>query len=254
MMKKCAITWCLAISFCLLKAQTKRITDNNTIGWLSNTTTLKINNKWSIHAEYQWRRANFLTDWQQSLFRSGVNYQWTDKVQLRLGFALVKNFPYGDYPLQAAGKPFSEKRLFEAITINDKISDVSMVHRFVLEQRWTDRYSNPFLSNADDVSFTNRIRYMVRLQKPIGKKELNNRTPYVAMYDELFTSFGRNVGENIFDQNRLGILLGYKFNPLLRIEAGYLNQILQLSREVNDNNIFQHNHGIILNTYLNIGK
>jgi hypothetical protein len=69
----------------------------------------------------------------------------------------------------------------------------------------------------------------------------------LRLYEEIFIGFGKNVNENIFDQNRIGILFGYRFNPIVRIEAGYLNQILQLGREVNNRNVFQQNNGIILN-------
>jgi hypothetical protein len=37
----------------------------------------------------------------------------------------------------------------------------------------------------------------------------------------------------------------------LRIEAGYLNQTLQLGRELNNRNVFQNNNGIIINTNFN---
>ena len=59
------------------------------------------------------------------------------------------------------------------------------------------------------------------------------------------------MNENIFDQNRLGVLLGYKFNNSLRIEGGYLNQTLQLGREVDNRKVFQNNNGIIINTIFN---
>uniref|UniRef100_UPI0037BE61AF DUF2490 domain-containing protein n=1 Tax=Flavobacterium sp. TaxID=239 RepID=UPI0037BE61AF len=68
-----------------------------------------------------------------------------------------------------------------------------------------------------------------------------------AAYDEVFIGFGENVNENVFDQNRIGVLLGYQFNSSLRVEGGYLNQILQLGREVNGSNVFQYNNGIIVN-------
>ena len=74
----------------------------------------------------------------------------------------------------------------------------------------------------------------------------------MRLYEEIFIGFGKNVNENIFDQNRIGILLGYRFNPIVRIEAGYLNRILQLGREVNNRNVFQQNNGIILNANFNI--
>ena len=72
------------------------------------------------------------------------------------------------------------------------------------------------------------------------------------MFISLFIGFGKNVNVNVFDQNRVAVLLGYKFSPSLRIEGGYLNQTVQLGREVNGRNVFQYNNGIILNTYLNL--
>jgi len=83
-------------------------------------------------------------------------------------------------------------------------------------------------------------------------KETIDKTPYISIYDEIFIGFGDNVNENIFDQNRIGILLGYRFSSLVRIEAGYLNQTLQLGREVNNRNVFQRNNGIIVNVNFNI--
>ena len=93
---------------------------------------------------------------------------------------------------------------------------------------------------------------MIRLQVPLRGKEIKDKTPYVAAYDEVLIGFGKNVNANVFDQNRIGILIGYRFNKNVRIEAGYLNQTLQLGRLVNGKNVFQNNNGIIINTNFNI--
>ncbi len=232
-------------------AQNTRITDKNSIGWFNNFSTIKFSKKWSAHLEYQWRRENVVTDWQQSLFRTGVNYQVNNKLSLRLGYAWVETFPYGDIPLQAAGKRFPEHRAFQMATLSDNVNRIEMSHRFMLEQRWIGRYTNAALSKPDDFLFVNRIRYMYRMQIPIGKKKIEDKTPYAAIYDEIFIGFGKNVNENIFDQNRLGILLGYRFNKKFRVEGGFLQQIVQLGREVNNRNVYQYNNGIILNSYFN---
>lgn len=244
----------LAILFSVsgTSAQNTRIADRNTIGWFNNFTTLKFSNKWSGHAEYQWRRENFITQWQQSLFRTGINYQVNKKLSLRLGYAWIETFPYGNIPLQAAGKRFPEHRIFQMATINDNLNRIEMSHRFMLEQRWIGRYTNSALAKPDDFIFLNRLRYMYRMQIAIGKKTITDKTAYAAMYDEIFVGFGKNVNENVFDQNRLAILLGYRFNKKWRIEAGFFNQVLQLGREVNNSNVFQYNNGIILNTFFNI--
>jgi len=107
-------------------------------------------------------------------------------------------------------------------------------------------------ANEDEFPFLNRMRYKVRLQLPLSGKKIKDKTPYLVLYDEIFIGFGQNVNANIFDQNRLGILLGYRFNKYLRLEGGYLNQILQYGGQINGQNVFQYNQGIILNTNFNI--
>jgi opacity protein-like surface antigen len=235
-------------------AQNNRYNTYNNIGWYNYFGTFKISPKLSIHTEYQFRRNEIITEWQQSLLRLGVNYQLNPKVQLRLGYAWIETFPYGEIPINGMGKDFTEHRLFQMATLTDKVSKIDLSHRFMLEQRWVGRYTNATLTNEDEFPLLHRFRYMFRMQMPLKGKEIADKTPYVAIYDEIFLGFGKNVNENIFDQNRLGIVLGYRFNSNVRIEAGYLNQILQLGREVNNRNVFQHNNGLIINVNFNIGR
>ena len=253
MMHRIVLLTFLIFSFFLQNGigQNSRITDRNSIGWFNNFTTIKFSSKWSSHLEYQWRRENIVKDWQQSLFRIGVNYQVNNKLTLRAGYAWIETFPYGDISLQAAGKRFPEHRAFQMATITDNAGRVEISNRFMLEQRWLGRYTNAALTKPDDFLFLNRLRYMFRMQMAIGRKKIEDKTPYAAIYDELFIGFGKNVNENVFDQNRLGILLGYRFNKKFRVEGGFLQQIVQLGREVNNRNVFQYNNGIILNSYFN---
>jgi len=233
-------------------SQNTRLNNYNHIGWYNYFGIFKLDKKFGIHTEYQFRRNNFITDWQQSLLRVGVNYQPNPKVQLRLGYAWIETFPYGEIPINGMGKDFTEHRLFQMATITDKVSLIDFSHRFMLEQRWVGRYSDTNLTKEDEFPLLNRFRYMFRFQLPLKGKEIKDKTPFVAVYDEVFIGFGKNVNENIFDQNRIGILLGYKFNPIVRMEAGYLNQVVQLGREVNNRNVFQYNNGVILNAFFNI--
>jgi hypothetical protein len=235
-----------------INAQNMRLSNYNTIGWYNYFGTFKVSQKFGIHTEYQFRRTEIFTEWQQSLLRVGVNYQLNPKIQFRLGYAWIETFSYGEIPINGMGKDFTEHRLFQMATLTDKVSIVDLSHRFMLEQRWVGRYSNANFTNEDEFPLLNRFRYMFRLQIPLKGKETIDKTPYISIYDEIFIGFGDNVNENIFDQNRIGILLGYRFSSLVRIEAGYLNQTLQLGREVNNRNVFQRNNGIIVNVNFNI--
>jgi len=235
-----------------INAQNTRIVDKNEIGWYAFFGTFKVAEKYSIHSEFQIRRENYITDKQQNLFRVGINYQANPKLLLRLGYAWIETYPYGEYAINAQGKDFTEHRIFQMATLNDKISKFELSHRFMLEQRFVGRYTKPELTVEDEYVFMNRIRYMFRVQMPLKGTEIKNKTPYIAAYDEIFIGFGENVNENIFDQNRIGLVLGYRFDNNFRIEAGYLNQTLQLGREINQSNVFQSNNGFVINTLLNL--
>ncbi len=232
-------------------AQSTRLNHSNTVGWYGLFSTTKLSDKFGLHAEYQWRRYNLITSWQQSLLRVGANYNLNPRVLFRVGYAWIETFPYGEYPINSLGRDFTEHRIFEMIQLSQKEGIVDLSHRFMLEQRFVGRYSTADLEKDDEFPLLNRVRYMIRLQVPLIGKEIKDKTPYVAVYDEIFTGFGENVAANVFDQNRFGALVGYRFNKTCRIEAGYINQILQFGRTINGQNVFQHNNGLVVNAVVN---
>lgn len=233
-------------------AQNTRSTHYNSIGWYNYFGTINLNNKIGLHTEYQWRRANVITDWQQSLLRLGVNYTLNPSVLFRVGYGWIETFPYGDIPINGLGKDFTEHRIFQMLQLTQKVGRVDFSHRFMLEQRFVGSYSAATLDREDKYNLLHRARYMFRVQVPLVVKDNPNNTPYVALYDEVFIGFGENVAANVFDQNRIGLVLGYRFNNNIRIEAGYINQIVQFGRTINSQNIFQNNNGLILNSNFNI--
>ncbi|CAD0002335.1 DUF2490 domain-containing protein [Flavobacterium salmonis] len=231
--------------------QNNRISTNNSIGWYNFFGTFKISEKFGIHSEYQWRRNEMITQWQQSLLRIGINYNLNSRVLFRIGYGFIETYPYGEIPINGMGRDFTEHRIFEMVQLNHKEGILDFSHRFMLEQRFVGRYSSINETTEDEFPLLNRIRYMIRVQVPLKGNEIKDKTPYLAFYDEIFIGFGKNVNMNVFDQNRIGILLGYRFNKNIRIEGGYLNQTLQLGRQLGGRNVFQNNNGIILNTNLN---
>lgn len=242
-MKKIFLLPLVLCSF--LSHSQNRITDRNNIGWYSANATFVVSKHFGIQTEYHWRRTNYGQHWQQGLLRLGVNYKYNDNVSFRVGYGWAETYPYGDIPLNGMGKDFTEHRIFEMVQFNNAVSKLGISHRLMLEQRWVGRYSSADLDKEDIYIYTNRLRYMFRLQVPLYKKL------YAAGYDEVFVGFGGKIGENIFDQNRLGLLVGYTFNKNFRAEGGYINQIVQLGREVNGENVFQKNNGLVLTGIFN---
>ena len=250
-MKKLLLVIILFLNGLVSYSQNSRITDPNSIVWYAFTANIKLNNKWSLNSELQWRRDELIAEPMQNLLRTGINYTVNPKLSIRAGYALAETYNYGDISLNNLGKQFTEHRFWQMVNLSDKIRNFELSHRFMLEQRWIGRYSNALLEKEDQFVYSNRFRYMFRIQIPFKGNSIGDNTPYAAVYDELLIGFGKNVNENVFDQNRLGIILGYRFSSKIRIEGGYLNQIVQLSREVNGSNVFQNNKGILVSTILN---
>lgn len=248
---KIFLSFFLLILSISLFGQNNRINTSNTIGWYNYFGTFKLNKKFSIHTEYQWRRTKLVSDWQQSLLRTGINYQLNAGVLFRVGYGWIETYPYGEIPINGLGRKFAEHRIFEMVQLSHNEGIVGLSHRFMLEQRFVGRYSSPSVTKEDEFPLMHRMRYMFRAQVPLKGKEIKDNTPYAAIYDEVFIGFGKNVNANVFDQNRIGVLLGYRFNKTVRLEAGYLNQILQLGRQINGNNVFQKNNGLIVNANFN---
>ena len=169
--------------------QNNRIHTNNEIGWYNFFGTFKISEKFGIHTEYQWRRNEYITEWQQSLLRVGINYNLNSRVQFRVGYGWIETYPYGEIPINGMGRDFTEHRIFEMVQLGHKEGIVDFSHRFMLEQRFVGRYSSLAETTEDEFPLLNRIRYMIRVQVPLKGNEIKDKTPYLAFYDEIFIGF-----------------------------------------------------------------
>ncbi len=224
-----------------------RISDHNAIGWLAVNIDPALSKKWSGHIEYQWRRDHLITTWQQSLLRLGLTYKINPQVSVQAGYAWIVTFPHSEHFASGVRKAFPEQRLYEQLVTSSNIGRVKMSNRLRLEQRFNGKYSSEEDKDVEYI-YLNRVRYMPRIDVPLDKE---NKV-YAALYDEIFIGFGKNVGQNVFDQNRIGVMVGYTFSPKFKLEGGYLSQIVQLGRQVDGKNVFQYNNGVLITGFLNL--
>ncbi|NOT50289.1 MAG: DUF2490 domain-containing protein [Chitinophagaceae bacterium] len=232
-----------------LLAQHDRVNDFNNINWIQSINTIGLNKQWSLHLEYQWRRTEGFKNWQQSLLRIGTNYKVNDNVNAHLGYSRIETFSYGDYPIANNGT-FSEHRIYEQLNLRQPVSKFLFTHRFRIEQRWLERIVPGVSGPVKDWFFLHRFRYQFRTQYAFYTK--GEKQFYGAAVDEIFIGAGKNLGVNIFDQNRLFLLLGVKLNKKVSIETGYMNQTLQQGRRINNSTILQRNNGVVLSTFLHL--
>lgn len=246
-MKKLIILFCLLPLLCT--AQNDRVHDNNDIVWGQVFTTINLAPRWDVLAEYQWRRTNQLKDWQQNFARTAVQYRTENGVSFAIGYAWAETFPYGDYPVAANGA-FPEHRLFEQVQLKNAFGKLALTQRLRIEQRWIGKRKPAEEREMEDWLFSHRFRHMVRLQHPVI--DAGSFNLYAAAADEVFIAAGKNVGANVFDQNRIMLILGSKISKAVSVEAGYINQTAFQGRRINGATIMQNNNGATLALILSL--
>ena len=181
------------------------------------------------------------------MLRTGINFAVRKDVSFNAGYTFAETFPYGDYPVATA---FPEHRIFEQVVIKNPVGKMDISHRFTLEQRFVGKVLIQNGSKETDYTFLNRMRYRLRTEIPLNKTKQGKNGWSIAFQDEIFIGWGKNISANIFDQNRLAVLIGYKVNQNLKFEVGFLNQILQQGKRVNDKPVFQYNNGFMLASHV----
>ena len=180
--------------------------------WLIYIGSKKVNSKWNIHNEVQYRNYDAIGDLEQLLLRTGVGYNLSENnhnVLLGYGYILSQN-----YVADAQEKTdVNEHRIFQQFTSKQKIGKVSLSHRYRFEQRFVES------------DFKMRLRYFLALKIPLIKSEAVPAKLYVSAYNEVFL----NTESSVFDRNRVYAGLGYQLHKNVRIEAGYMNQLFENS-------------------------
>ena len=205
------------------QAQKEITTQSN--AWVVYLGNHRINDSWGVHTEYQWRRSAFFEHWQQSLTRFGLDYYAKNGVQYTAGYAWVLTYPYGDQPVE---HQFTEHRIWQQVILKNKAQRADIQHRYRLEQRFLEQWAKNTHNEFENTGFVfrQRARYRLLLNIPLNKKEMADKTLFLSLTDEVFLGFGKGIGKNILDQNRLSAALGWRFDSRSNIQLGYLNQYL----------------------------
>lgn len=240
-MKKYLFILCFILSAFSLHAQTQFT------GWAASFNSFKIGKRTSIHADVQLRSIDKMEQVQTLLLRTGLNVHINKKFIVTAGYAFIHNYrKLGNVTGYAP-----EHRIWEQLLYNHSIKRLQLTHRLRIEQRFISKsiVANNELE-TDGYATANRFRYFIRTILPL-KKPAQTFTSgmFAALQDEVFLNFGDKSAVNgkTFDQNRLYLAVGYRFNKSFDLEAGYMNQYIN-----GRGNAFTNNHIIQLASYLRL--
>lgn len=182
--------------------------ESNFGNWLIYIGNKKLNQRWNLHQEVQYRNYNTIGDLEQLLLRTGLGYTFNNnKNNLLIGYGYILSENYMGNTDEKVS--VNEHRIFQQFTSKQKIGKVKLNHRYRFEQRFVES------------DFKMRFRYFLGVNIPLSNKEKNNY--YLSSYNELFL----NTESPVFDRNRLYGGFGYHLNKNIRLEAGYMNQFFE---------------------------
>jgi hypothetical protein len=209
-----------------VRAQKEIVTQEN--AWLVYIGNHRVTDQVGFHTEYQFRRAEIFQDWQQSLLRLGIDYYTKTGEQVTAGYAWIKSFPYGEQPIAHAN---NEHRIWQQIITKSKFSRIELQHRYRLEQRFIENWKKSIEGEYEMMGhvYRQRVRYRCQIMFPISRSEMSDNTLFFVANDEVFLGFGKGIGKNVLDQNRVFTALGWRFNSACNIQLGYLNQYIMKS-------------------------
>lgn len=212
MTKKLLVISKVVLAIMLILPLTAQAQDSNFGNWLIYIGSKKLDQKWNLHHEVQYRNYNAVGDLEQLLLRTGLGYSFNEgknNVLLGYGYILSENY-IGNTDDKVT---VNEHRIFQQFISKQKVGNVSLSHRYRFEQRFVES------------DFKMRFRYFLAFKVPFKNKENENSKLYLSAYNEIFL----NTKSSIFDRNRVYGGLGYDLSKNIRIEAGYMNQFFETS-------------------------
>lgn len=210
----------------LIHAQTEKKVDNQTILWSRYYNFLTLNEKWSLHSEFDNRL--FLNPVTENLFviRSQVRYKATNTVELGGG---IGYFPVATQdPENTTDFMIPEYRGQQDIVWKNTIGKIQLSQRFQIDERFIRNASKTGL--LPGTTFNWRFRFRIQAEYVVWKKD--NRFLKVILNDEILLNAGKSIVKNTFDQNRIYAALQYGISKKIAVELGYLNSFQQRSSGV----------------------
>ena len=200
-----------------LIAQPEKNIDHQSILWTRYYNQLLMNEKWSLHSEFDNRL--FVKPLQENLYviRIQGRYKINDCLETGVGFAyfsvdtqvpeITNNFTTPEYRTQ------------QDITWKLNVKKVILMQRFQLEERFIHNANKEELLSGSTFSW--RFRYRLQGDYTFWRKEKQLLKAVVS--DEIMFNFGKKIIKNTFDQNRIYAAIHYGWNTNFAFELGYLN-------------------------------
>ena len=210
----------LSLSFILCKTWAQKSAENQLGTWYMYNGSHQLSNTYSLKTSAHVRYFELTSNYQQEIYRIGLNYRLHDKINFTAGTV----YSITDTSYSENEPDLYEFRFYQDANFKDTWGKFEVTHRVRLAQRFTQENSKKETKH--------RIRYGLFLNYPL----LSSLKIYA--FNEVFIKFAQQS----FGQNRTGLGIVQQINKQLRVRLGYMHTLF------NDTTSHRLQMGVILNT------
>jgi len=184
-----------------------------------NTFTVKagINKNLVLKNEFNFRRTNFLKDWEQIVIRPYLQYKIEKSLTVATGYSYIQNYNYATF---SSPIDFKENNLWQQLLIKQYFTHFDLSHRIRFEERFRQTIGlvdqNTIITGTD---YSGRLRYRFIINVPVLKKQDIS----LLLYDEAFLDFEQQLQPVKLDQNWMFIGFQFRESKHITIKSGYHN-------------------------------
>ena len=203
------------------RAQTEKNIDHQSLLWTRYVNQLFINEKWSIHTDFDNRI--FIDPVKQNTFVFRIQGRYKINKNFEVGGGYAYFHTYTQDPHVTYNFEIPEYRIQQDITWKQNFNRFDLFNRFQIEERFIHNSNKEEL--LPGTTFYWRLRFRLHGEYTFWKKQ--NQYLRAIASDEIMINAGKNVAENTFDQNRFYASLQYGATKNIALELGYLNSFQQ---------------------------
>ena len=195
------ILFILFLSFIITKIQGQKSPKNEIGTWYMYNGSHKLSDKYSLKTMAHFRYFELASEFQQEIYRLGINYTFNPKTNITLGIS----YATADVAYDTSSVNLYESRFYEDLNLKSNWYKFTANHRFRLEQRFIHK-------NSTTDEFQNWLRYNLNVSYPLSK------TWSAYVFNEIFLNLHSHKR---FAQNWTGAGFLYKWNQNLKLKMGY---------------------------------
>lgn len=215
------------ILFCFTaQSQTEKNIEHQNLLWTRYYNILTLNNKWSLHSEFDNRI--FINPPEKNLRVIRIHGRYKINNDLDLGAGIAYFAVSTQVPQATIDFNVPEYRTQQDISWKQVLGKIIVLNRFQVEGRFFHNANKEGLLQG--TTFFWRFRYRLQGEYYFWKKE--HQYLKAIIYDELMINGGKNTMKNTFDQNRIYGALQYGITKNIALEFGGLKSFQQRANGV----------------------